>query len=298
MKSIIITGANGFIGSSLLKKLLNLNVQIVAIDIGFSDERVPDNSLVTKIVSSLDDEEALLKAIPVREYDAFYHFAWRGVNGLDKADPRIQIENSRTTIVCASVAKKLNCGKFLCAGTVAEQATHSLPKLEVTVGGIMYGVAKHCTHLMLEAYCKNVKLPFVWMQFSNIYGPSNKTGNLVSYTIGELVKGNYATFGPACQPYDFIYIDDLLEAIVRLGEYRTNQNTYFIGSGNPRILKDYLQEIGVLFGREDLIQIGVRPDDCIEYRMDMFDNSALVKDIGEYVSMSFTEGIRKTIEEF
>ena len=43
------------------------------------------------------------------------------------------------------------------------------------------------------------------MQFSNIYGPDNKTGNLVSYTIDELRNGNEALFGPALQPYDFIF---------------------------------------------------------------------------------------------
>lgn len=298
MKNVIITGANGFIGSSLLKRFLDRNVRIVAIDVFFSGERVPETPLVTKIISSLNDEASLLKAIPESEYDAFYHFAWRGVNGTEKGDPIIQTENIRMALLCAQVAKKLNCGKFLCAGTVAEQATGSLPRLEVTSGGMMYGVAKHCTHLMLETYCKNVALPFVWMQFSNIYGPSNKTGNLVSYTLGQLVKGEPATFGPATQPYDFIYVEDLLEAVLRLGENTTSKNLYFIGSGTPHILRDYLQEIGSLCGREDLIRVGVRPDDGIEYRLDMFDNSALIKDIGEYVRVSFTEGIKKTIAGF
>ena len=55
------------------------------------------------------------------------------------------------------------------------------------------------------------------MQFSNIYGVGNKTGNLVSYTLGELMAGKEAAFGPALQPYDFIYVDDLIEAVYRLG---------------------------------------------------------------------------------
>ena len=52
------------------------------------------------------------------------------------------------------------------------------------------------------------------MQFSNIYGVGNKTGNLVSYTLGELMAGKEATFGPALQPYDFIYVDDLIEGSI------------------------------------------------------------------------------------
>ena len=90
----------------------------------------------------------------------------------------------------------------------------------------------------------------------------------------------------------------MLNAVLRLGENITSKNLYFIGSGTPRILRDYLQEIGKLYGREDLIQIGVRPDDGIDYRLNMFDNSDLIADIGEYVSVSFTEGLKKTIAGF
>lgn len=163
---------------------------------------------------------------------------------------------------------------------------------------MLYGVAKHATHLMLETYCKNIDLDFVWMQFSNIYGPENKTGNLVSYTIGELMKGNEATFGPALQPYDFIYIEDLIEAVMRLGENTTNKNCYYIGSGEPRILKEYLFEIGRLYGKEEFIKVGLRSDDGIKYTFEMFDTSDLVRDIGEYISKSFTDGIRYTLENY
>lgn len=298
MKRVIVTGANGFIGSSLIIELVKKNIEVVAVDISFLDSKLPQCDLVKEIEIGLDDVEKLEKCIPVNEYDIFYHFAWAGVNGAAKADPVVQLKNAEMAMNCATVAKKIGCKKILCAGTIAERAIESLPNLENTNGGMLYGVAKHATHLMLETYCKNIDLDFVWMQFSNIYGPENKTGNLVSYTIGEIVKGNEATFGPALQPYDFIYIEDLIEAVVRLGEHKTNKNCYFIGSGEPRILKDYLFEIGRLYGKEELIKVGVRPDDGIKYTLEMFNTADLVNDIGNYVSKSFTEGIRYTMENY
>lgn len=296
MKNVIVTGANGFIGSSLIDKLIKNGIFVTALDISFSNSRLPKSNLIKKIEIELDDTESLEKCIPIGEYDAFYHFAWMGVNGSDKANPVIQLKNAELTMNCATVAKNIGCKKFLCSGTIAEQAVNSLPKLDTTNGGMLYGVAKHTTHLMLETYCKNIDLDFVWMQFSNIYGPTNKTGNLVSYTIGELKKGNEATFGPAMQPYDFVYVDDLIEAVYRLGEYETKENFYYIGSGEPRILKEYLVKIGELYGYRELIKIGLRPDDGIVYTMDMFDVSSLKNVIGEYVSTSFEVGIEKTIK--
>ncbi len=298
MKKVIVTGANGFIGSSLIKRLIQEKISVLAIDVSFQNSRLPESSYIAKIEADLADSAAVAASIPQDEYDIFYHLAWKGVNGPEKADPTVQLQNVQLTLQCAELAKTLGCKKFLCSGTIAEQSVNSLTKLSKTSGGMLYGVAKHCTHLMLETYCKNVGLDFVWMQFSNIYGPENKTGNLISYALGELSAGREATFGPAIQPYDFIYVRDLIEAIYRIGAAKTNQNCYFIGSGQPRILKDYLNEIGTACGCRERIKLGVRPDDGIVYRFDMFDTSALVADIGPYVSMEFSEGIRQTIEHF
>lgn len=297
-KNVIVTGANGFIGSSLITKLAEENVDITAIDISFSNSRLPVSDNIKRIEYSAEKNFELYDLLKGQKYDTFYHFAWQGVNGIDKANAVVQAKNIETVLEFANTAKKLECEKFLCAGTIAEQSVNSLSRLTETGGGMMYGAAKHSAHIMLETYCKNIGLNFVWMQFSNIYGPKNKTGNLVSYTVGKLLNGEAAEFGPAQQPYDFIYVDDLIEAVLRLGNTKTNESSYFIGSGEPRLLKDYLTEIGESVGRPDLIKVGVRPDDGIVYTYDMFDTSKLVRDIGCYAATSFTDGIKYTIENY
>ena len=314
MKRAIITGAGGFIGSALTRKLIENGVDVVAISRRFSsDFPTTDssmNSSIKKFEIEISEEKDLLNVIPhdghkehdeYNEYDAFYHLAWKGVNGKDKADTIVQIDNIRTTLNCASVAKKLGCKKFLCSGTIAEQAVNSLPELKKTNPGMLYAVAKHCTHLLLETYCKAVGQDFIWMQFSNVYGPKNKTGNLVSYTIGELLAGREATFGPALQPYDFVFIDDLIEAVYSLGvkeKKEIKKNFYYIGSGQTRILRDYLLEIGKILDKPELVKIGIRPNDGISYTEDMFDISSLVSEIGRYNKTTFTDGIKLTLDGF
>lgn len=297
MDTVIITGANGFIGSSLVNRLLKDNIEIYALDIDFSNRRLPYSSLIHTIEVNLDDVDKVVQQLKNAENcDAFYHFAWQGVNGADKANPYIQLNNIKTALICGNVAKLLNCGKFLCSGTIAEQGVNSLPFLRGVYGGMLYSVAKHNAHLFLETYCKSINQKFVWMQFSNSFGIGNRTGNLVSYTLQELLSGREPSFGPAEQPYDFIYIDDLMEAVYRLGYYDTPKSTYFIGSGHPRLLKDYLFSIGELCENKEAIKIGVRPDDGVKYDMAMFDTSSLVNDIGNYISTSFEDGIRRTIK--
>ena len=104
MKKIIVTGANGFIGSSLIKKMLANNVEVVAVDITFAGDRLPVSNLITKVESGV--EAALAEKIPAGEYDAFYHLAWKGVNGAEKADPSVQIANIQMAVDCANICKQ------------------------------------------------------------------------------------------------------------------------------------------------------------------------------------------------
>ena len=48
MKNVIVTGANGFIGSSLIKKFISHQIKVIAIDLSFSNDRLPDSELITK----------------------------------------------------------------------------------------------------------------------------------------------------------------------------------------------------------------------------------------------------------
>lgn len=297
MYKIIITGAGGFIGSSFIKRIINEDVHVWAIDRHFEKDVLPRSNKITELKEDTDKDE-LKELLNNIGFDAFYNFAWQGVNGSDKAEYDVQINNIMLTLQYAELAHTLGCKKYLCAGTIAERAVDSLFELESTTGGMMYSAAKTCAHTMLETYCKTVGLEFVWMQFANIYGPKNKTGNLVSYTITQLKKNKPASFGPARQPYDFLYIDDLIEAIYRLGRTEANDNFYYIGSGEPRILEEYLKTVGEIFGLPDLIHIGERPDDGIKYSYDMLDSSATISAIGNYVSDSFENHIKYTIEYF
>lgn len=277
-------------------KLLAEGIIVVAVDLVLNADFFKKSPQLIPVECGGTTVEELAEKIPGGEYDALYELAWKGVNGPFKGDAQVQMDNAKLALEYAALAKKIGCKKILYAGTIAEESLKSLPQLSQTGGGMLYAAAKHCAHLMVETYCKNIGQDFVWMRFSNVYGPGNKTGNLVSYTLTQLAKGEEATFGSAAQPYDFLHVEDLLEAIVRLGFQETKENCYFIGSGKPRLLREYLLTIGALTGREDLIQIARRPDDGIVYTWEMFDTAALEAEIGPYVTHPFEEGIGAILE--
>jgi len=296
---VIITGGNGFIGSELVRKFYKNGDKVISI-IRNKNEDISKIEKYSQIIfCEIENLDEIFEKLKIEEETIFYHLAWAGVNGIDKANYNIQILNIQMACNAAVFAKKLGVKRFLVAGTVAENAIYSYSNLDKLSGGLMYSTAKASTHLFIENLCKNICLSFVWLQFSNIYGPSNKTGNLVSYTLKQLTQNKKATFGPANQPYDFILVDDLIEAVYRFGLINELKSTqYFIGSGNSRLLCEYLTIIGRIFGKEELIDIGIRKDDGIKYEKDMFSTVKTVGEIGDYISKSFEEGIKYTIENY
>jgi len=296
---VIITGGNGFIGSELVRKFYKNGDKVISI-IRNKNEDISKIEKYSQIIfCEIENLDEIFEKLKIEEETIFYHLAWAGVNGIDKANYNIQILNIQMACNAAVFAKKLGVKRFLVAGTVAENAIYSYSNLDKLSGGLMYSTAKASTHLFIENLCKNIGLSFVWLQFSNIYGPSNKTGNLVSYTLKQLTQNKKATFGPANQPYDFILVDDLIEAVYRFGLINELKSTqYFIGSGNSRLLCEYLTIIGRIFGKEELIDIGIRKDDGIKYEKDMFSTVKTVGEIGDYISKSFEEGIKYTIENY
>lgn len=298
MKKVIITGANGFVGSWLCKELLAHNVEIIAIIKDDNEEvgNITQYKNVNIVYCDLGEIVKIKETISERDIDTFYHLAWAGSTGKIRADYELQLLNVKYSCDCAKVAKELGCKKFLCAGTITEKIIENLFQLEAKSENMIYGVAKHTTHTMLEVICKQLKLDYVWMRFSNIYGPFNMSGNIVNYTLNEMVKGNVPTFSKGEQPYDLMYIKDLVRAMYKLGESNNTKTCYFLGSEECRLLKDYLIEISDVFGEGCSIGLGKRPEDGIVYHKDWFNIEELQKDTGFKSQYTFSDGITETIE--
>lgn len=299
MKKVIVTGANGFVGYWLVRELVNNNVQVIAV---VRNEQTNVSKLkelgnnIQIVCCELSQIEDLTNLIAEGDYDAFYHLAWMSAGGTGRADYSIQLMNAKYSCDAVKVASKLGCKKILFAGTVTERIAENILNLSGKAVNNIYGICKHSTHCLVDVECQKYGIDYVWMQFSNLYGPYSINGNIVGYTIKELLNNNVASFGPAQQIYDLLYIEDLVYAAYLLGEKATRHHSYYLGSGKLRILADYLKEIGDICGKPELIKIGARPDDGTRYENSWFDISSLVEDTGYETRVSFEDGVKRTIE--
>lgn len=77
---VIVTGANGFVGSALIKKLLKNGVNVIAISRSFTNSVLPNQDNLIKLEIDASNELEMLEKLPKLKYYAFYHLAWNGVN--------------------------------------------------------------------------------------------------------------------------------------------------------------------------------------------------------------------------
>lgn len=294
----IVTGASGFIGQALLRSLVDKGVSVYGIVRNPDDARLFQSPKVQYLSCAMDAYDTLpaLVAEKDRAPQVFYHLAWDGTAGKARADYAKQCRNARATCDAALAAKAIGCRRFIATGTITEYVADDLLKCHYASENLMYGLSKSFTHKLLDIVARQNNLDYIWAQLSNIYGGHNTSGNLISYTLSELQQGHRPTYGPCEQPYNFTYIKDVLEALFLLGRVSSHrQSAYFIGNGECRKLKEYLQSLANLFGTE--IGIGERPDDGVRYSADWFDSSALQEEFGFVSQYRFEDGLKEILED-
>lgn len=300
MSTFIITGANGFIGHRLVNQLVQNpdNNVICVLRNNSSDYYNWNNTTNVKIVfCSMDDYCDLADKLNEMKPDCFIHLAWDGSTGIKRSDYTMQTNNIKNSIDAFKAAEKLECSRFLCAGTVSENITDQINSLKSVSQNMIYAQAKKSLYEFLCILSKESKTKLVWMQFSNTYGPGNKSGNLISYFFSEIRKCSTPEFGSGNEPYNFIYIDDLVNGIIALSSAELTQNKYFIGSDEIWLLKEYLIKIPIILNKDIKVGLGKRSDDGIHYKREWFDNSQLKKDTGFVIKHSFVSGIIDSYEK-
>lgn len=294
MKNVIITGANGFIGSWLVRKLQKENVNIVAL--------VRKENNIKNIIGLsyyvCNFEEYSTVDLPNLEYDAFYHLAWEGVSTEKKNDYQLQKKNIDLAEAAINLAVRYKCKKFIGIGTVAEYVfcEDIMNFNQRQTPNDYYGAYKVAVHYILEVLARKMNMPFIWSVIPSTYGEGRVDGNIVTYTIKSLLNNEKPKYGDLEQLWDFLYAEDVAKALYLIGEYGISGKTYGIGSGRYLKLKEYISIIRDCINPQLELGIGLLPEMSNVTKSSCVGIYDLVKDTGFQPDYTFEEGIKRTIE--
>ncbi len=297
----IVTGGTGFIGSWLILELINNNydVTVIARNKTRLCPEILQSSNCTVIEKAIEEVSSGDFAQDT-VYDIFFHLGWGGVNPEQKNNVDLQLNNVSIAIKALEICGNIGCKKFVSSGTVAEYVfcDDVMNVNEKQTPNDMYGAAKVSTHYFLEVRARQLQIPFIWIIIPSTFGERRKDSNIISYTIKTLLRGKKPLYGNLQQMWDFLYVGEVVRAIRLIGKKGKTGKIYGIGSGDYRPLSEYITKIRDLIDPSLELGIGEIPSMTKQTFSSCVNIYDLKKDTGFTPSVSFDDGIVKTIEYF
>lgn len=296
MKKAIVSGANGFVGSALVKELILNEIEVIALDMIGNDGNIPQSDLITFYPFDLKCSMKLADKLKNCRADIFFHFAWAGSAGAARGDAQLQLNNAMWTIECLKLAKAVGCRRFVNAGSIMELETI---RAAFSAGnkpglGYVYGSGKLVAHTMCKSVAADIGIDLVWAMITNAYGVGEKSPRMVNTTIQKCIRGESPKFTAGTQNYDFVYIEDVARAFRLIGDKGKPFCEYLIGSSQAKPLKEFLLEMQAAIAPNLEFVFGDVPFTGINQPLEEFDCSKTEEDTGFRAEVSFAEGCRRT----
>ncbi len=305
-KKVLVAGGAGFVGTNLIKKLLEIGVKVRAIDI--KELQIQDDR-VEYLQGDLTKKEDCQKAVKDIEYVFMLAANTSGAAVMEKT-PLVHVTpNIIMNSLMLESAYEAGVKKFLfhSSNTVYPVLDRPAKEEDMKYGDVFskyYFVAwmKQFSEVLCEMYTK-IKNPMktVVTRPANIYGPYSgfdpETSHVIPALIRRVVKREnpLIVWGDGNDIKDFIYIDDLIEGDLLAMEKIDNFEPINIASGQSYTIKDVLRAILEADNYQDAeIVFDVSKPTMIPKRL--IDNYKAKELLGFEAKTPLAEGIKKTVD--
>ncbi len=307
MNTAIISGAAGFIGSTLANYLLSQNYRVIALGRKeFSEiklSRLNPNKNLIYIKIEMKNISNLKNIIDnnykefITENSFFYHFAWGGDKSLSDLNVKSQLENVIWTNEAINISEKIGIKKFIFVGTMEEEFTKKYlylnHKKDIFYNRhVIYALAKLAARNTLKAKFKNKKIKIIFATNSHVMGPKDDRDSFLQITLKKILLNQDLMLAKCDQYFDVISSLDCARAYQLIGEKGKEWENYWIGSGNPKILKEYVIMIAKIFSYQKTLNFGGLSLNEIPLNQKDFLTENLEKDTGFFPLMTFQDTVK------
>ena len=297
MKKVIVTGAGGFIGGALTKKLLENGVKVYGVDISESMlEKYSKYANFIPVIADFSKYEKLHEMIN-DAIDVFYHLAWQGIFGEAFKNYELQFSNAKYACDALEQAIKLKAKKFVLAGTYNEFEIHNIAFLD----GInpryncIYSSSKFAADMVCKTIANHNGISYSSALVAMVYGEGNKSKMLSNVLIDSFNKGIRPKLVEGKNYYDFVYVDDVANAYIAIAEKGVNLKSYYVGHRKLKTFREWVTEIKDIIAPDIQLVFGEYADSqSIDYSK--IDLDALYNDTGFECKSDFKESVLKTAE--
>lgn len=296
MKRVFLTGAAGFIGAAVARRLVADGHHVAALVRPESSlwrldpvlERL--HMIQGSLANQADYEPELIGFRP----DTVIHLGWHGSTKGKRNDPEQVRTNVAGSVDLFMAALRAGCKDFVGIGSQAEYARCTEPLTEESPTGpaTLYGAAKLATHCLLDQLAALHEVRFTWLRLFSVYGPGDRDTSLVSYVITELLRGRRPAVSQAVHRWDYLYVDDAARAITMAAAARA-PGIYNVAHGSAEQLRDT-----ILMIRDEInpqLPIGFGEADDAGSSMPLQASVTKLNALGWTPSMPLDAGLRRSI---
>lgn len=247
----LVTGAAGFIGSHLCRKLIKEGFSVTGID-SFTDSYpkwIKERNIKPlmrekkfKLFSSDLNDLELKKLLSNTDY-VFHHAAQAGVRASWGENFSVYIKNNiEATQKLLEAAKNSRIKKFIYASSSSVYGF--CPELPMSETSSLYpfspyGVSKLAAEHLCFLYFKNYNVPTVSLRFFTVYGPGQRPDMAFHKFFKAIAEDKQITvYGDGKQTRDFTYVDDIIEANFSSLKNGVPGEIYNIGGGSRKKLEE------------------------------------------------------------
>lgn len=243
MRSILITGASGFLGSHIAENLINEGYKVIALKRHSSNLWRCKDFIDQIIWFNIEDINKVIPEIIRYKPDLLIHAAWDGVNAEHRDNWIEQEKNLFLLISLLDIVKITGISRVVALGSQAEYG-----KFEGEVNEDYqcnpinaYGANKLCASILLKSFAEQNMINWYWIRLFSVFGPREEQNWLIPSTIKNLLSKNEMALTPCNQRYDYLYAKDFASGINCIIKKEDGKSgVYNLSSGTSTKLKDIL----------------------------------------------------------
>lgn len=250
---VLVTGATGFVGGALVRRLVGMEMEVHVFIRGESDLwRIRDiqSGLVRHLVD-LRDEVAVGQTVAAIRPHVIYHLATYGGFADQRDSSAIFAANLMGTVYLLRACENVGFHCFVNTGSSSEYGIKTAPMGE---GDLLepigdYGVTKSAATLFCRSEALQKELPVVTLRLFSPYGPWDDPKRFVPYVMKSLLRGEPPRLSTPDSVRDYIYIDDVVDLYLKVSTVPQLSGEIFnVGSGVQHSLGEVVSLIGEIIG--------------------------------------------------
>lgn len=288
------------LGVATINECLKKNISVLAfVRHGSTNtSRLPKSDLLEIIECDLDKIRDFTPTEQMKNIDVFYHFGWAHTDKSGRNDTSKQAANIQYTLDAVHLAQKLRSKKFIGAGSQAEYGVTDETLSAATPCNplVAYGVSKYAAGKLSRLECEKLGLEHIWLRILSVYGKNDGANTLISQLLKN-VKSNIPMGLSGCeQIWDYLHEEDAGRAFVAIGERGVNGKIYVLGSGQGRVLREYVETLVKIVNPDYKPEYGKIPYSPIQPVHLVADISELTADTGWRPEVNFDDGIKRIFD--